>query len=66
MVAPYLAPRRFPEFPTTAQRRQRPGSHEPYGDLPGITCDKQPLLSQADWTEATEEIKYITNTHKTT
>ncbi|TNN71121.1 hypothetical protein EYF80_018641 [Liparis tanakae] len=56
MVAPYPAPRRFPEFPTTAQRRQRPGSHEPYGDLPGITCEYSRDLLKPDWIQATQEM----------
>ena len=42
MVAPYAAPRRFPEFPTTAQRRQRCWSHHVYGECPGITCRGYP------------------------
>jgi len=56
MVAPYPAPRRFPEFPTTAQRRQRPGSHKPYGDLPGITCEYSRDLFKLDWIQAPQEM----------
>lgn len=62
MVAPYPAPRRFPELPTTAHRRHRDGSQELYGDLPGITCDRRSQPDQDNWFHAAQEIKEDSST----